>query len=129
MSADLLDDILVEVTSVAQQRITNAKGVLHAKVIRLGQTKERPLLQLIPLRTVDVLHPAVMSRSRIRRDVLLEDDDIGVRDLRIVHGGENGGSTIVNGVHDHRRRGRKQREQRKAEEALHDGNRMEKCSE
>lgn len=78
VSADLLNHILVEVTSVARKRFTNAEGVLQTKVIGFSEAKERPLLQFsaLILRSVDVLHPALVNRSGVGVNVLLENDDV-----------------------------------------------------
>lgn len=123
MSADLLDDIFVEVTRVTDQRTSNVKGVLETQVGFVTEAEERPLLQLSPLalRVMDVLHPAVVSRSELGSDVLLENDDVGVGNLLRVGGRQDGGSFIMDGVNEDGRRSRQQREEGKAEDALHDG--------
>ena len=122
MPADLLDDILVEVSSITHHRTTHIESVFHTEVGGISEAKERTLLQLSPdLGVVDVLHPAVMSRNRIGSNMLLEDNNIVIRDFLGVHGRENGSSSMVDRV-NHDGGGRcQQREQGKAEEALHDG--------
>ena len=122
MPADLLDDILVEVSSITHHRTTHIESVFHTEVGGLSEAKERTLLQLSPdLGVVDVLHPAVMSRNRIGSKMLLEDNNIVIRDFLGVHGRENGSSSMVDRVNNDGGGRRQQREQGKAEEALHDG--------
>lgn len=78
VSANLLNHILVEVTGVTRKRITNAEGMLKTKVVGFSEAKERPFLQLsaLILRSVDVLHPALMNRSGVGINMLLENDDV-----------------------------------------------------
>lgn len=78
VSADLLDHVLVEVSSIAHQGPRNGEGVLQAKESIVVEPKQRTLLELrsTALKVMDVLHPAVVRGSRLRVDVLLEHDDI-----------------------------------------------------
>ena len=83
MTADLLDDILMEVTSISHKRSSNVESVLDTSEGLKVETKERTLLQLHPtvLGGVDVLHPAVVVRSSALVNVLLEYNNIGIRDV------------------------------------------------
>ena len=103
MTADLLNDILVEMTRVSHERTSDVESILHTQEGGLEiKVKETTLLQLRPVVAVsgvDVLHPAVVSGSDRGANVLLKHDNIGVWDLLCIAGGEDGGGTIVDGFH------------------------------
>jgi hypothetical protein len=63
MPADLLDDILMEVTSISSELATDVESVLETHESLEVEVKQGALLQLhaTVLSSVDVLHPAVVS--------------------------------------------------------------------
>ena len=84
MSADLLDDGIIEMSRITQEITSDVICVLYAledvgcnwELISLSEFSSYVLaLQ------VDVLHPVVVVGSSSLRDVLLENDDVGIRDL------------------------------------------------
>lgn len=85
--ADLLDDILVEVTGVSHQRSTNVVCVLHTLEESVDDRQLRALTQL-NLGGLDagvkILDPIMVSSSQILVDVVLEDDNVGVWDFLCV---------------------------------------------
>lgn len=98
MSSDLLDDGVIEMARVAQETTSDIVGMLEA-LEDIGRDRElRPLSKLGSLVLaveVDVLHPAVVVRGRSLGNVLLEDDDVRIRDLNRVCGGEQRGHSLV----------------------------------
>lgn len=81
--ANLLDHILVEVTGVAQE----SGHVICMLQSIVDHILERELASLLELGAgtlaleMDVLYPAMMASSSMFGDVLLEDDDIRIRDV------------------------------------------------
>jgi hypothetical protein len=63
MPADLLDDILMEVTSISSEIASDVESVLETHKSLEVEVKQGALLQLhaTVLSSVDVLHPAVVS--------------------------------------------------------------------
>lgn len=103
MPANLLDDTLIEVSRVTQQRASDVVGVLQALegIIREGELGALPELHpLVLVVEVDVLHPAVVSSGGLGRDMLLEHDNVGVWDLFRVRGREDWSCAVVNRVND-----------------------------
>ena len=83
MSADLLDDGVVEMPGIAQEVASDVVGMLDASedvVSNHGELGTLPQLGpgVLALE-VDVLHPAMVVVGRGRGDVLLEDDDVVIR--------------------------------------------------
>ena len=84
MSADLLDDGVIEVARVTQEITGNIVCML--KTFKdIGRKRELRSLSklgsLVLVVEVDVLHPAVVIRGSSLGDVLLEDDDVGTRNF------------------------------------------------
>lgn len=87
VSTDLLDNILVEMTGIAHERVSYVEGVLQAEVGLVIEAEERTLLQFLAVvGSVDVLHPAVVSGGDRVVDVLLKHDNIAIWDLLCVCG-------------------------------------------
>jgi hypothetical protein len=63
MPADLLDDILMEVTSISSEFTSDVEGVFETHESLEVEIKQGALLQLhaTVLSSVDVLHPAVVG--------------------------------------------------------------------
>jgi hypothetical protein len=62
--ADLLDDVLVEVTSIALEAVANLEGVLHTREDighGRGEAALAELQTLLLTAIVDGLHPVVMG--------------------------------------------------------------------
>jgi len=81
MPANLLDDTLIEVSRVAQERASDVVCVFQAPegIVPEGELGALPQLRPLVLELqVDVLHPALVSGSGFRGDMLLEHDDVGV---------------------------------------------------
>lgn len=99
--ADLLDDVLVEVTGVALEGVANLEGVLHAREDVIGGGAEATLAQLQTLLlaiVVHVLDPGVVVGGGRIIDVVLELDDVGVGDGVGLDGAQDGRGTIVDGL-------------------------------
>src|SRR5947207_2523475 len=93
MSSDLLNDGVIEMARVAQETPSDIVCVLDALEDVGGKWELRSLSKLcsdVLALEVDVLHPAVVVGSGRLGDVLLEDDDVGVRDLYGIGRGEDG---------------------------------------
>ena len=81
MPADLLDDIFVEVASIAKKIAGNVVGMLQASKYSLLEPRaiSFPQISLCALcGEVDVLHPFMVGLRCVMEDMLLEDDHIGV---------------------------------------------------
>lgn len=82
MPADLLDDRVIEVARVPQEVASDVVRVFKALEDIVGNHRELGTLPKlgpgILALEVDVLHPAVVVVGRVRGDVLLEDDNVGV---------------------------------------------------
>jgi hypothetical protein len=89
MTADLLDDILMEMTSISHERSSDVESVFDTSVGLEVEAEEGTLLEFHPavLGGMDVLHPAVVVRGRALIDVLLENNDIGIGDTLCIHRG------------------------------------------
>jgi hypothetical protein len=99
--ADLLDDVLVEVTGVALEGVANLEGVLHAREDVIGGGAEATLAQLQTLLlaiVVHVLDPGVVVGGGRVIDVVLELDDVGVGDGVGLDGAQDGRGTIVDSL-------------------------------
>jgi hypothetical protein len=84
MSADLLDDGVIEVAGVTQEITSDIVCMLEAleDVGCDGELRSLPKLgSLILAVEVDVLHPAVVIRGSSLADVLLEHYDVGIRNF------------------------------------------------
>ena len=82
--ADLLDDIQVKVTGISEEVFGNLIRMLQTskKIKRHGGLRPLSKLQLVILGLdMEILYPAMMSRDRLLRYVLLEDDHVLIRDL------------------------------------------------
>ena len=98
MPPDLLNDVLVEVTRVPKQAAGDVVGVLQTAedIIHYWGLRSLPEIHLAGLDIeVDVLDPAVMAGRMLLCDMLLEQDDVVVRDLLGVRGGEDWGGVAV----------------------------------
>lgn len=105
MPADLLDNRVIKVTRIAHQLASDVVGVLQAleHLILEGELRALPELHPLVLNIgVDVLHPAVVSSSSFSCDMLLENHDVGVRDLLRVSRREDRSGTVMDRVNDHR---------------------------
>ena len=102
MVADLLDHVLVEVTGVSLETITNLEGVLHAiedgasEVINKATLAELEALLLHV--TVNALNPGVVITSGRLVNVILELDDVRIRDGLGINGVEDGSRAVVDGL-------------------------------
>lgn len=100
VAADLLDGGLVEVARVAEEA-ADIVGVLQTLKDGLDQGLLASLAKLealIALLGVDVLDPRVVVGSGIGRDVLLELDDVRVRNVLGVGRGEDGSGIAMDGA-------------------------------
>lgn len=70
---------------------------------------------------MDVLDPGVMLLGVIPRDMVLEDDNVAVRDGVGVDIGDDGSSIVVDGLHAEHGGSRCHERQGEAKEAPHDG--------
>lgn len=102
MSADLLDDRVIEVAGVAQEAASDVVGVFQAMEDIIGREWE---LRTLPEFGSDVLalevdgvDPALVAIDSGLGDVLLEDDDVGVRDSLSVGGREERSNAFVDGI-------------------------------
>lgn len=101
MVSDLLDDGVIKVARVAQEIRANLVCVFETLEDIGGDGILRPLSKLSPLGLalgVDVLHPAVMLRRSLVRDVLLEDHDVGVGDCYSIGRGDEWCRVTVDGL-------------------------------
>ena len=101
MSADLLDDRVIEMARVTQEVSGDVICVFETLEDIGGDRELRAFAELSSLAfacCVDVLHPAVMVGSLGLGDVLLEDDNVGIRDFLRVQGGDDGSYSIVDGL-------------------------------
>lgn len=84
MSSDLLDDGIIEMPRVTQEITSDVICVLDA-FEDIGGNWELPsfskLGSYVLAFEMDVLYPAVVVGGSSLRDVLLEDDDVGIRDF------------------------------------------------
>lgn len=124
VSANLLDDILIEVTSVAHEAAGDVVGVLEAVEDVIDHRRLRALAELglsdLGL-LVEVLHPAVVLSSQVLGDVVLELDHVVVCDLLCVGGRDDGSSIVVDAVDKHGRRSRECCQREAGQGATHDG--------
>jgi hypothetical protein len=102
VSADLLDDILIEVAGVAHQASADVVCVLEAA------------------EDVKALYPAVVLSSQVLSDVVLELDHVVVGNLLCVRRREDGSSFIVNAGDKHGRRSRECCQRDASQGAAHD---------
>ena len=83
MPSDPLDDVVIEMAGVTEEIPRDVVCVFDA-FEDIGRDGElRPLSKLGSLvlaLEVDVLHPGVVARGSSLGDVLLEDDNVGIRD-------------------------------------------------
>jgi hypothetical protein len=125
VAADFLDDILIEMAGVAQELARNVVCVLQSGEDRLLIGSHWALAQLHALVGVvimNALNPQVVSLGGVLGDVVLEDNDIGIRDVLRVHWGDDGSSIIVDGVDEQWRASRQSRQSCETEDAPHDKN-------
>ena len=104
MVADLLNRVRVEVTGIALEGVADGEGVLHATKHRANDVAEdttlaqlKELIILLGI-AVDGLDPALVLVDRSIIDMVFELDDIGVGDVVGVHGAQDGGRVVVNGL-------------------------------
>lgn len=101
MSADLLDNRVIEMARVTQEVTGDIVCVFDAVEDVVGQGKLGTLPQLVPdvlALKVDVLHPAVVRAGRVGGDVFLEDDNVGIWNGLGVGGGEERSDALVDGA-------------------------------
>jgi hypothetical protein len=100
VSSNLLDDLLVKMSRVAQKASGDVVCVLKSTERCYGELRA---LREIPLGSLDlsmfVLNPLVMCTSCSVCDVFVENNDIRVGDLFGLCRGEEGSCFVVNGVH------------------------------
>lgn len=99
--ADLLNSLVVKVTSVAAEAVAEIKGVLHAGEDIVDGVKETTLAELEALLlaiVVNITDPGVVSLGLGLVNVLLELDDVGAGDGVDVGGIEDRGSFVVDGA-------------------------------
>jgi len=100
MSADLLDDRVIEVPRVTQELASDTVCVLETLEDVVGNRELRSLSKLgasVLALEMDVLHPAVVLRCQGVGDVLLEHDDVGVRNGLRIGGRKERSSTFMDG--------------------------------
>lgn len=98
VSADLLNDVFIKVTRVSKQAAGDVVCVLQAQEDIVNHGSLTPLLELGLAALgvqVEVLDPIVVLGGKLGGDMLLELDNIAVRDLLGVDGGDNGSSVAV----------------------------------
>lgn len=98
VSADLLDDVFIKVTRVSKQAAGDVVCVLQAQEDIVNHGSLTPLLELGLAALgvqVEVLDPIVVLGGKVGGDMLLELDNIAVRDLFGVDGGDNWSSVAV----------------------------------
>ena len=101
MSADLLDDVFVEVTGVAQEATGDVVCVLDTLKDVLSDWVLGALAKLSSCRlggNVCVLHPELVCRCSVLINVLLEDDNVGIWDGLRVRRGDDWSSILVDGL-------------------------------
>lgn len=101
MPADLLDDLIIEMASVAQEVLANLVGVLQAAEDIVNQGDLAALLEVganVLARGVNLLDPALVCRGRVLGYVLLELDDVRVGDRLGVGRRKNGRGIAVDGL-------------------------------
>lgn len=107
MPANFFDGSLVKVAGVAQEASANRIGVLQAikDLAGEGRLATLPQLELTGLLVgrVDIVEPDMVLRGVLIRDVLLELDDVSVRDGLRVDRGQQGGSITVDSLGAERR--------------------------
>jgi hypothetical protein len=123
VSADLLDDILIEVAGVAHQAAADVVCVLEAAEDVVDHRGLRALAELglcdLSL-LVEALYPAVVLSSQVLGNVGLELDHVVVRNLLCVRRREDGSSFIVDAVDKHGRRSRECCQRDASQGAAHD---------
>jgi len=101
MSSDLLDGRVIEMPRVAQETIGDIVCVLET-LEDIGRDRELGTLsELSSLNLnlgMDILHPGVVISGGCLRDVLLEDDDVGVGNFNRVGRGEQRSNALVDGL-------------------------------
>lgn len=98
MSADLLDDRVIEMPRITQEPASDIVRMLDPLEDIVCQRELGTLPQLgsdVLALEVNVLHPAVMVLSRARSDVLLEDDDVGIGNGLRIGGRKERSSTFM----------------------------------
>lgn len=79
MSPNLLNDILVKMSGIAQKAASQIIGMLQTTIGHQGHLGSLGKLSLIRLQLeMLMLDPAVMDSGSFMGDVLLENNDIGV---------------------------------------------------
>lgn len=99
--ANLLNDVVVEVTSIATEARAEVKGVLHAGEDILDRVEETTLAELEGLLVAGAVHvrdPGVVRLGLGLVDVVLELDDVGAGDGIGVGGIEDGSGFVVDGA-------------------------------
>lgn len=123
MSANLLNDVLVEVARVAHQATANVVGVLEPAEDVIDHRGLRALAELglcnLSL-LVEALYPAVVLGSQVLGDVGLELDHVVIRNLLCVRRRDDGSSLIVDAVDKHGRRSRECCQRDASQGAAHD---------
>lgn len=123
--AELLDNRLVEVAGVTLEGVADAESVLHAReelsnvVCELATLAQLEAFLLAAI--VDVLDPGVVVGDSGIIDVILELDDVRVRNGIGVDGAQDRSCAIVNGLDaEAKRGGLGNRRSGESESAAHD---------
>jgi hypothetical protein len=122
--ADLLDDLVIEMPGVAQEVLADLVGVLQAAehVIQKGDLPALSQLRDLDFPSfVDVLHPGVVVLGAAQADVLLEFDNVRVRDDLGVLGRKERCRISVDALMAEGRRSRSISSQAECDEPTHDG--------
>jgi len=101
MSADRVDDRVIEMARVTQEASGNVIGMFETLKDIFCDGELRALSKLcshILFRGVDALHPAMVVGGSCLSHMLLENDDVGVGDLDRVGGREDGSDALVDGL-------------------------------
>ncbi len=99
--ADLLNDIVVEMTSITLELVAEIESVLHASknIIEAGDGAALAEFKALLLATaVNILNPGVVGLGLVAVDMVLELDDVGTGDGVGVGGIQNGSRVLMNGA-------------------------------
>lgn len=97
---DLLNDGLVKVAGVALEALADVEGVLQTSkgLVCEGSGALSQLKALLLAMAVDVLDPGVMIRRSCLINVVLELDDVRVRNGLGLDGAEDGSGPVMDGA-------------------------------
>jgi hypothetical protein len=131
MPADLLDDIVIEVSGVSQELLPDVVRVLQPAehIVQQRDLTTFPQLSHLELPgSVNILHPAVMVLGAVGGNVLLEFDNVRVRNDLGVFGGKERSCITVNALMAEGRRGRSASCQAECDKPAHDDDGVIKCN-